>query len=320
MAAWSYEPNQANSELGSAVAGAGDVDGDGYDDVLVGASRYDDGSTDEGRVYLFSGGATGLAASPTWTYQPDRATSYVGETLAGAGDLNADGYADVAVGYRSYSSNGRALVFYGASTGLAATADYTEDGATSCWLGQSVAGAGDVDADGYADLLLGAPRCDSYRGPAFLLWGAASGVTSQQAAWSVTDAQYADDLQDGGDLDGDGYGDAIMPGVSGTEARFYVYEGSASGSGPRPPRRSSSIGPAPASTRPRWQGAATWTPTGTTICSSPSTTTGRWPTAPACSPSTTGAARDSSRPPARPRCRRARRPRTSATPSRSPGT
>src|SRR5439155_13462107 len=65
-AAWTTESGQTYAAYGYSVAGAGDVNGDGYSDVIVGAYAFDNGEVDEGRAYLFLGSATGLGASPAW--------------------------------------------------------------------------------------------------------------------------------------------------------------------------------------------------------------------------------------------------------------
>ena len=76
---------------------AGDVNGDGDDDVIVGAYRHDNGQTDEGRADLYLGSATGLASAPAWTTESDQASTDYGYGARTAGDLNGDGYADVVV-------------------------------------------------------------------------------------------------------------------------------------------------------------------------------------------------------------------------------
>ncbi len=60
-AAWTAESDQAGAWFGASVATAGDVNGDGYSDVIVGARFYDNGETDEGRAYLYIGSAAGIS-------------------------------------------------------------------------------------------------------------------------------------------------------------------------------------------------------------------------------------------------------------------
>jgi len=78
------------------VSTAGDVDGDGYGDVIVGANSY--GENREGRAFAYQGGATGLATTAAWTADGTQTNSRLGRDVGGAGDVNGDGYADVIVG------------------------------------------------------------------------------------------------------------------------------------------------------------------------------------------------------------------------------
>ena len=160
-AAWTAESNQASAYFGVSVSGAGDVNGDGYADVIVGAYRYDNGESDEGRAYVYHGSVTGLGAAAAWTAESNQASAYFGNSVSGAGDVNGDGYADVIVGAYYYDNGetdeGRAYVYHGSVTGLGAAAAWTaESNQASAGFGNSVSGAGDVNGDGYADVIVGA--------------------------------------------------------------------------------------------------------------------------------------------------------------------
>jgi hypothetical protein len=92
---------QTTAYLGRSVAGAGDVNGDGYDDVLIGSPGYDltaSATLDVGRVYLYLGSASGLDLSPSWLFTGTQASQSVGVSVAGIRDVNGDGYDDIAVG------------------------------------------------------------------------------------------------------------------------------------------------------------------------------------------------------------------------------
>jgi hypothetical protein len=107
--------------MGRSVAGAGDVNGDGYADVIVGVTGYDAGQTDEGAALVFLGSAAGIAnGSPVTAaaqLESNLGTANFGSSVAGAGDVNGDGYADLIVGATLYdagqSDEGAAFVFYG---------------------------------------------------------------------------------------------------------------------------------------------------------------------------------------------------------------
>ncbi|HKB28582.1 MAG TPA: integrin alpha, partial [Candidatus Limnocylindrales bacterium] len=92
---WMTESNQATAHLGIAVAAAGDVNGDGFGDVVVSAPWYDaNGFTDEGRVFVFHGSATGPGATPDFIADGNQAAGFFGYSVAAAGDVNNDGYGD----------------------------------------------------------------------------------------------------------------------------------------------------------------------------------------------------------------------------------
>ena len=139
------------------MATAGDVNGDGYADVVVGARGY---SSSTGRAYVYLGGPGGLATTAATTLTGEATSDYFGCSVATAGDVNGDGYADVVVGARGYSGQHRAGVRvsgWGGASGLATTAATTLTGeAANDFFGSSVATAGDVNGDGYADVVVGA--------------------------------------------------------------------------------------------------------------------------------------------------------------------
>ncbi len=159
--AWTLEASQTNMTMGNAVGTAGDVNGDGFDDVIIGAPLFDNGENDEGRAFVYLGSAAGLANTPAWTGESNQASAQFGTSVGTAGDVNADGFADVIVGAHSFDNGqadeGRAFVYHGSASGLSATAAWTsESNQASASFGRSVAGAGDVNGDGYADVIVGA--------------------------------------------------------------------------------------------------------------------------------------------------------------------
>ncbi len=177
--------------LGVSVSSAGDVNGDGYGDVLVGAPYYDNGQADEGRALLFHGSATGLSTTPAWSGEGNQASALFGYSADSAGDVNGDVYGDVVVGAPAYdngqTNEGAAFVYYGSVSGLSATPDWTgESNQATANYGNSVSSAGDVNGDGYGDLVVGAPYYDggqTNEGRAFLYLGSASGL-SATAGWT----------------------------------------------------------------------------------------------------------------------------------------
>ena len=247
--AWTADPtDQIGAKFGSSVSAAGDVNGDGFAEALVGASSWDGPPLGEGRAYLFAGTANGLATTSFWTVDPsDQASAGFGASVSGAGDVNNDGFADVVVGARRWdgmgADEGRAYCYLGSATGLTAPAAWLADPTDqlNARFGGSVSGAGDVNGDGFGDVLVGADGWDgeaSDEGRAYLYLGTSTGL-STTAAWvsdptDQTGAGFGNSVSGAGDVNGDGFADVIVGagrwGLSpGLEGRAYLYLGSATG-------------------------------------------------------------------------------------------
>ena len=214
---------------GYTVEGAGDIDGDGFDDVVVGAPF---GSN---AVYVYYGSASGLASTPDQTISsPLSGTSDDdwGWDVSGAGDVNGDGFDDVVVGARKWNSNvGKAVVLLGSGSGLATTG--TElDGSGAGQLGSAVSGAGDVNGDGYDDVVVGEPSANS--GTVYVYHGAASGMDSTIQTTIVAGASAGNlgaAVGPAGDVNADGYDDIIIgdDGGSGFAGEFHIHHGTPAG-------------------------------------------------------------------------------------------
>lgn len=245
-AAWSDEGDQTSSMYGMAVGTAGDVDGDGYDDVLVSATAYDNGQSNEGRVYLYSGGPSGLSVAPTWTVESDIAGANFGYSVNTAGDVNADGYPDVIIGSPNVANpeplEGRAYLYLGGASGLATTPAWTyESDSEGAALGQSVGTAGDVNGDGFADVIIGAPSHSGgalYAGMAYLFLGNTMGLSNTPVFTVAGSWDYETlgrSVGTAGDVSGDGYADIfISVPFENDEGHIYVYTGNPAGVGPDP--------------------------------------------------------------------------------------
>jgi PKD repeat protein len=165
---WTAESNQAGAWFGNATAAAGDVNRDGYADVIVGAYLYDSAYPAGGRAYVYYGSSAGLVGSP-WVVSGQGQAAYLGHSVGTAGDVNGDGFADIVIGSDRYDGDqqeeGRVYVYHGSSTGLATgPADWMADGnQAGIRFGLAVGTAGDVNGDGYADLLVSAPYYDGGR-------------------------------------------------------------------------------------------------------------------------------------------------------------
>jgi hypothetical protein len=217
----------ARDGAGNAVAGGGDVDGDGLDDVLVGASLEDASALDVGVGYLVLGGISGtldLSLADARMYGNAR-EDYAGTGVSIVGDLDGDGYDDVAIGApgddTSAADAGAVYLLYGPVSGsfdLDLADAVLLGGAAGQQAGTSVAGLGDVDGDGLADLIVGAPGDDGSSrdmGKAFFVKGSGHTTTGLGAAYGRYQGELSDDLLGtrvaaAGDVDGDGVNDLLM--------------------------------------------------------------------------------------------------------------
>jgi hypothetical protein len=218
---WSAEGNQEEAIFGGSVGTAGDVNGDGYADVIIGAYRFDNGQLDEGRVSVYHGSIAGLQTVPSWTAEGDQKQANLGYSAGTAGDINGDGYDDVIVGAHRYTSDqqgeGRAAVYRGGPSGLNSSPDWMAYGGQAvARFGISVGAAGDVNGDGYDDVIIGADLFDGGQrneGAAFVFHGSAGGL-SATPAWVAeggqAEALFGRSVSGAGDVNGDGYDDVIV--------------------------------------------------------------------------------------------------------------
>ena len=245
IAATSIESNQTSAEMGFATATAGDINGDGYSDIIVGAYRYDNGQHDEGAVFIYYGSSTGINSTPAAMMESDQADALMGYSVASAGDVNADGYSDIVVGVYDYDDGevdeGAAFIYHGSAIGIITTpAAILECNQAYALMGVSVASAGDVNGDGYSDVIVGAwfySNGQFQEGVAFVYHGSATGVNTIPAALLESNQNGAGMgawVSTAGDVNGDGYSDVIVGVIAydngeTDEGAAFVYHGSAAG-------------------------------------------------------------------------------------------
>jgi len=238
----------AGDLAGATLAAAGDVNADGIDDLIIGAPRADPNGPVSGRSYVVFGRTEGFEAnlqlsaldgSDGFKLDGEAAYDSAGKSVSGAGDVNGDGIDDLAIGASGADFNGfnsgRSYVVFGSSEGFESTVqlsalDGTDgiriDGeAADNGAGVSVAAAGDVNADGIDDLVIGAPRADpngSLSGRSYVVFGRTEGfeATVQLSALDGSngfrlDGEAVNDfsgqsVSGAGDVNGDGIDDLLI--------------------------------------------------------------------------------------------------------------
>jgi hypothetical protein len=228
--------------FGTVVTNAGDVNGDGYSDLLVTAPES---AGMVGRAYLYLGGAAGVATTPSLTLSGLDDRGLFGTAALGGFDVNADGFGDVAISASATSGlsgpvNGRVYIFYGGPDGLSPNpADVLIAPGSSDGFGAALA-AGDFSGDRIADLAVGAP--DSFwGGSVYLFYGSKSatplfgGGPSFTMNATSTDEHFGAQLAMDGDVDGDGHADVAIgsPTVNSSAGRVTILLGAVASPPPR---------------------------------------------------------------------------------------
>jgi len=235
----------AGDLMGNSISGAGDVNGDGIDDFIVSAFYHDepDGGTIEGRAYVVYGTTSGFgplldldALSPGEGIVITAGSSdrYLGSDVSGAGDFNGDGIDDLIIS--TDNTNGRAYVVFGSASGLPDTINADDIGGSVAGIeitGQSrvldavVSSAGDLNGDGFDDLIVSealafADDGTAFVGSAHVIFGSSSPVNvdvdgmAAQDGFTFSGTQVFDRVgfrvSEAGDINGDGISDIILAG------------------------------------------------------------------------------------------------------------
>lgn len=235
VASWKMESDQASANFGLGSASA-DVNHDAFDDLVVSAPMYDDATVDGGKVWLYLGGAGGLATSSSWSFAPASGPTGANLRSLAFGDFNGDGWVDLAAGAKRYQGYGAVFVFNGSAVGFPSGPSWTYvSDQLNSEFGEVA--TGNVNGDAYADLLVGATKYSSGQpeeGAAFLFLGTATGF-GPSWGWrgesDVTGVRYGRSVALG-DLNKDGYDEIVVgaelydnPEVD--EGKVWVYKGDA---------------------------------------------------------------------------------------------
>jgi Ca2+-binding RTX toxin-like protein len=238
--------------LGNSVSSAGDVNGDGFDDLIIGASNTDgNGKNLAGQSYLVFGRASGFSANfdlsslngtNGFTISGINAYDRLGSSVSSAGDINGDGLADLIIGASGADVNsqreaGQSYVVFGRTSGFAANLNPSSLDGTNGFIingiktfdvsGNSVSSAGDINGDGFDDLIIGASYADiknsySGEGQSYVIFGKSSGFSASLNLSSLNGTNgftinginpfdsSGNSVSSAGDVNGDGFDDLII--------------------------------------------------------------------------------------------------------------
>lgn len=247
---WRFVCPVPDADFGHQVDGVGDINGDGFADFLVGATYYSGKTLRGGGAFLFLGGSNGPGSKPDWEMSGEQPGSGAGFTVAAAGDVNGDGFADILVGAynqtnsasaRTIPSQGKVFLYTGGTNGLSKGPVWAPVGeGKSSRFGYSVHGAGDLNGDGYADIVIGGWGFEAERfnaGRVYVYYGARGGPSSFPD-WTMTGTQtdqyLGNSVFTAGDVNGDGFDDLIVASNLAAwperyEGVVFVFYGSATG-------------------------------------------------------------------------------------------
>ncbi|MBW4641106.1 MAG: FG-GAP repeat protein [Gloeocapsa sp. UFS-A4-WI-NPMV-4B04] len=236
----------AGDRLGSSVSNAGDVNGDGFDDILIGApSATRNGQNGAGESYVVFGSSGGFSAnfnlstlngSNGFVITGINAFDSSGDSVSSAGDINGDGFDDLIIGADGADPNGQSYVVFGSSGEFSANLNLsTLNGSNgfainginqSDYSGSSVSSAGDINGDGFDDILIGAPGADfngqNLAGESYVVFGS-SGEFSANLNLSTLNGSNGFKINGidvnnrsgrsvslAGDVNGDGFDDILI--------------------------------------------------------------------------------------------------------------
>jgi len=227
---WSCTGNSVYEYIGYAVSGAGDVNGDGHPDLIVGCYDGDPGGLENaGEAYVYDV----VSDQRLYTLTSPNGEEYgdFGCSVSDAGDLDGDGRSDLLVGARYEGSGGRAYAFSGATAGLLHTFSYPQPGK----FGSTVSSLGDLDGDGRPEIIVGAYSVDTDSidaGRAFIFSGASGDLLyTLESPNETTEGYFGVSISGAGDVNNDGFDDVVVgapgenPGGSPRDAgRAYIFD------------------------------------------------------------------------------------------------
>jgi len=208
------------AEIGESVSGIGDFNNDGYADVIIGAPGISGG---QGGAYFVKGGpgwntALNVAVQPLY----GTTNSSFGISVEGIGDFDGDGYSDFAIGAPNATSGFGTVSIYSGNQNGTAIAPIMLTAASPVGLGEDIIGLGDINGDGFSDIMVGGSGNNGY-----IYFGGIT-PTSSDISLNIPGGPTGYAISGGGkagDFNGDGYDDFTVSLTNGDETRAYVVYG-----------------------------------------------------------------------------------------------
>ncbi|MFN6563153.1 MAG: beta strand repeat-containing protein [Nostoc sp. ChiSLP01] len=254
---------------GSSVSNAGDVNGDGFDDLIIGAPDADPNGQSSGQSYVVFGSSTSFSSSfDLSTLNGTNGFAINGIAVddrsgssSGAGDVNGDGFDDLIIGAGNADPNGsqsgQSYVVFGKSTGFSSSLNLSSLNGTNGFAingiaagdlsGLSVSSAGDINNDGFDDVIIGAIGANDFSGQSYVVFGKSTGFSPSlnlstlngTNGFVINGIQLGDisggSVSDAGDINGDGIDDLIIGATNapdGSSGQSYVVFGKTTGFSP----------------------------------------------------------------------------------------